>query len=402
MKVAYSHYKLKSFLFGFLLLFDIVLNLIPTYNGSFVKNYMEIEDFRNLSLSLSNAVNTVVFAIIIGVAGVRSKSNVFGLTLVLFFLMFVSAVINLRTDSFIQLLGFIVIYLGLFSSCGWVHIKDSIKSIAFLLIILWSILPVIYLPFAPGEQYVYMFGSDSEYTMGTFCGFGFNRNDYGVYAGLSVLLLLFERFPKWFKYSCLVPLAIGIFLSQSRTALFGTVLVAFYYEWEKINKKNRIWLIVLAGVVFAAVLYASTIYEARFFSSSYGRDSLNTLFYQLIFDSPIFGYGGATFAYSSNYSEGSPCHNFIIQAAADYGIIAAFLFCILLYCIFIKSTKKSKALLVLLCIIGLFQPYFTLSLPKMYPLVFFLLIGLYNGENLYCKMIYETSRNHKERPIPAN
>lgn len=368
-------------LFYIVFIFDVILNLIPTWKSSFVTRFMPLETYSNFVITVSKTVNTFFFLLILLTAKKKNKGDLFLIILLMSIWALCSIMINLNFSYLFSYVGLVVTYLGLFCVKDY-KFSPSLLKIASYLIIIWSISSVLYLPFASGEHYVHLFNTETENTAVSFCGWGTHRNHYAFYASLSILLLFLNKNKTIVRVLLTIPLLIGLFLSGCRTALLATFIVLFYLAWNKTSWKQRLFFMFLMGIAVYAIFYMGNALESRIISTSNDdRDELLYLFKDIILANPIFGTGSATMAFSGSYPEGSPCHNFLMQTAADFGVPMVFFFLIFLFLIFKSSTKESKVILLFLVLFGLAQPYFTFNCPIQFTLIAYLLIVYYN--NLY-------------------
>ncbi len=365
-------------LFYIIFVFDVVLNLIPTWNSSFVTRFMPIETYKNFVISLSKAVNTVFFLLIFVLSKKRDNNNLLLIILMMSVWAFLSIIVNLNLEYFVTFVGLVVSYLGLFCVKDY-KFAPKLVRIASFLIVLWSISSVCYLPFASGEHYLSLFNAEFEQTAVSFCGWGTHRNHYGFYAGLSLLLLYINKNNIFVRIICTAILLIGIFLSGCRTVLLASFVVLFYLAWKNTTWKQRLLFFIVAASAVFALFYFGNELESRIISSENDdRNELVNLFIAIILANPVFGTGSATMAFSGNYSEGSPCHNFLLQTSADFGIPVMFMFLYFLFLIFKSSTREGRAVLIYLVLFGLTQPYFTFNCPIQFTLIAYLFIVYYN------------------------
>lgn len=362
-------------IFYFIFIFDILLNLIPTWRGSFITRYVGLDEYGNLVISVSNIFNTITFAFLLLSSGIKNSRYV-GYVMALSILMLFSTAINGTYEMLIKSICFPIVMLGMFC-CQQPNLSNKLLRVFLIIMILWSIIPVAYLPFAPYEHFLYMHTTDNISTLGTFCGFATHRNVYGYYAGLSLCILFMQDFKKVFKLVAVVLLVIGLFMAASRTALIGAFVSIFFNKWESISKKNRVWIIIIGLIVVEALLYYAKMFDSRIVSGESGRIELYLAFFNLVFENPIFGKGGSAMVFLDG--DMNPCHNFLLQTAADYGLIALIVFIAFLWKLFSDSNLEAKTILIFLLITGLFQPYFSLKFPIQYTLVAYLLVIYYNN-----------------------
>lgn len=335
---------------------------------------MEIDDFIKLSISLSNAINTIVFFLILICHRQKLNNKNLAITIAISIIIFVSIIANVNFTMTTRLVGLLICFMGLFCINDYSLDYRVIKVIA-LIPIIFSIAPVIYIPFASNsENILFLFSTDNEATIGTFCGFSLHRNAYGFYAGLSTLLLMSFDYNRFFKLFSFIMLAIGLFLASSRSSILATLVCVTYFNWEKITIKLKALLIVVVSCIVGLIYILANIFDSRLFTVGYqDRSSLNDIFISAVLKSPILGYGGGVLI------NGDPCHNFIFQVSADYGIVALLCYLYLFYLLFKRSNINSRSILIFLIIIGLFQPYLSLNLPVQFMLISFLFVTGFNN-----------------------
>lgn len=362
-------------IFYIIFIFDIVLNLIPTWRDSFIINFIGLDEYKNRVITISNTFNTIAFLFLFFSSGIKNNRYT-TIIIILSVLMLLSTAINGAYDMLYKTFCFPIVMLGMFC-CQQSNLSYKFLKVFLIIIILWSIIPVAYLPIAPYEHYLYMHNTDNINTLNTFCGFATHRNGYGFYAGLSLCFLFMEDFKKIFKIVAAVLLAIGLFMAASRTALVGAFVAVMFYNWRSIPKKYRIFIVIAGIVAVEALFYYARMFDSRIMAEDSGRDELYYAFFNLVLNNPIFGKGGNAMAMLGG--DLNPCHNFLLQTAADYGLIALAVFCVFLWRIYSDSNLEAKTILLFLLITGFFQPYFSLKFPLQYTLVAYLLIIYYNN-----------------------
>lgn len=367
-------------IFYIIFIFDIILNLIPTWRGGFIYQHIGLEIYGNLVITISNTFNTIAFVLLLFSSGIKNSRYV-DYVIVLSILMLLSTAINGAYDMLYKTICFPIVMLGMFC-CQQSDLSNKLLRTVLILMILWSIIPVAYLPIAPYEHILYMHNTDNFNTLNTFCGFATHRNVYGFYAGLSLCFLFMQDNKKVFNWVAIILLIIGLFMAASRTALVGAFVSILFYRWKSISKKYRVWIIIFGLIVVEVLFYYARIFESRIVSEDSGRDELYFAFLRQICENPFFGKGGNAVAMLGG--DLNPCHNFLLQTAADYGLLALLVFCAFLWRLYSDSNLEAKTILLFLLITGLFQPYFSLKFPLQQALVAYLLI-------IYCNNVTKTN-----------
>lgn len=370
-----------TFLIYSLLIVNTTLVLAPTWGGSFILAYIDIEDFLFLSVRVTRFINLFLFILIIFYNGIR-QTTLLVVILVTFFLMIVSKVANSTIEEITTPVEFLITSIALFCSFGKLNFSKRFIEILSLVFIIWSIAPVLYLPVAPASHKLMLFATDenAKDAVFSFCGFANHRNVYGYYAGISILLVLFSSYRKTLKFFLLSILSIGLFLAASRGSLLATAfaVIFFYFKGTQIKQK----IVVLVSLVIAVILlvFFGSMYESRLLTEAGGRSELYNVGATMFLESPFFGYGKSTLL-DINHFEGvnSPAHNFILQTLLDYGLLALIPFLLIIWLLFKQSCKKSQSFLLFLLVVGFVQPYYSLNAPSQFTLISYLFIIVFNS-----------------------
>ena len=370
--------------FYVMLLVNLVLMLLPTWKGL----EMELKDYTSITIAIANYTNLVASALMLfSLNGHPTSKNNKEIIILLFLFAFLSIIINFQFNSLKTFFVSFVIYFVLFVYIEKLRFNEKIIRIVAWLIILWSIVPLLYFPFASSEQQLWMFSSNADYETGTFCGFGCHRNYYGYFASLSIILLSLFKIKylnNGIKLFIYLLLFVGLALSSSRSSLLAAIIPLIVFNWKKYNSLfYKIVVILLIAIAFFALSYFGNRFELRYVvdTTSGGRDSLISAFYSIFLSHFFFGTGGNTVIKTAEFPDGTPCHNFIFQTAADYGIFVIVLFLLFIIYNYIKSTPRGRMIWLHLLIIGFFQPYFYFGIPNQFIIISYLLIYIYNRDS---------------------
>lgn len=378
-----TQYNLRktTFIFYSLIVLNTLLVLSPTWGGSFILAYIDIEDFLYLSVRVTRFINLFFFILILYYNGIR-QTTLLVVIVVTFFLMFVSKVANFTIEEFTTPVEFLLTDIALFCSFGKLNISKRFIEILSLVFIIWSIVPVLYLPVAPASHKLMLFATDenAKDAVFSFCGFANHRNVYGYYAGISILLVLFSSYRKTLKFFLLVILSIGLFLAASRGSLLATAFVVLFFYFKDTNKKQKFIALVILVIAITLLVFYGSKFESRLLTEAGGRSYLNKVGVAMFRESPLFGYGKSTLL-DVNHFEGvnSPAHNFILQTLLDYGLLALIPFLLFIWLLYKQSCKKSQSFLLFLLIVGFVQPYFSLNAPSQFTLISYLFIIVFNS-----------------------
>ncbi|MEG1692350.1 MAG: O-antigen ligase family protein [Bacteroidales bacterium] len=279
-----------------------------------------------------------------------------------------------------------IAYIVVFQIIAQNGISDKHMICATLILVVWCVFPLFYMLIAPIEHKIMLFnGSEDSMTFSSFGGFSLHRNYYGFYVGLSIILLTFYDVLKKYRIVLYPLLLIGLILSESRSSIIATlVCVSLFYIKKNGLKLSRLFMLSIGvGIIIFLWYYFSQNFASRDISSNSDRWELYNGFFNIFWDNFFWGTGKSSLYFSSNYPEGSPAHNFILQTLADYGFFTSLIFFFFIGYNFFHGGIYSKTLWCYLLIIGLFQPYFTFGIPISFTLITFLMIA-----GLYRKSIY--------------
>ena len=383
--------RLPAVMLYVMFIFNVGINLIPQWKAGYVYNTIGNETFVNFLLTLSNYVNTLLaILIIISSSKVQSRQSLLLMIIVSIGMLF-SIMVNQSWQSFTQLIGFFIIYTALFSFAVVDKSKyaEGIIRLITVILLLWCVLPVIYIPFASGDVLLALFSSDNEAWTSSFAGLARHRNFYGYYAGITLVLMviqhgLFKNFI--LKFASYALLIVGIFISDCR-AVIAALGLSFFLYFFNILKRNRFLTILLSLIVIFGFYYVSTVFETRLTTAEMDREDVWLGFINYIFENPIFGGGGQVLLFNGEH----PAHNFVLQVMADYGQIVAFCFFFFLFYQYIKSSKESRFIWLFFLTFMLFQPYFYIATPNEVNIITLCLIVLFNG--IKSRKDYEINKN---------
>ena len=323
----------------------------------------------------------VCLAILVIQHRIHSKS-IFYMVILLFLAVFISMFANEMPTGLTTLICFPLEYIVICVIARDYTFGPRIIKITFLMLVLWSILPLLVMLAGPIDFQIAMV-SDVYGKLSTFGGFAFHRNFYGFYAGLTIILALFIPIRSFWKISIILLCLVGIMLSASRSALMCTFagILLFYYLT---NKKKFISILPFVVIGVALILSAYAYFNLRSKGLEDNDDRFEILrgFGEFIMDKPLFGNGEAMIYYSAHYPLGAPAHNFVVQVWADYGLITLLVMLGFLTLIYFKSNVYLKVLLLYLLLFGLSQPYFYLSMPAAFMMITFLLGNCVDFSNL--------------------
>ena len=161
-------------------------------------------------------------------------------------------------------------------------------------------------------------------------------------------------------------LLIALYLTTSRIALLGGLIISLYFIAKKI-KKNILWVFVIIAALTGIVIYIFLIDPFMLVRMSVSWDRIDifktTIKYLAI--RPIFGFGGNTidqlvsiFGNFSAVKNWGHTHNWFLEVMLRYGLGGAVLFSGLLLALFIRIKDMDKRMLYLLLLAtALFQTY---------------------------------------------
>ena len=370
-------------LFYIFFLFNVIVVLIPTWKGSFIADYMDIEDFVGLVNRIARFFNLIIALFLIA-NNVPKQSSLFNISLVLLVVMLLSKIANLTFEEITQPIDIFVFNVALFCSFKPRYIHDNLYIIITFLFVVWSVAPVLYYPIAPAYDKMMLFASEADALeeVSTFCGFAKHRNVYGYYCCVAVILTLFSNYNKFLKAALLIAMGIGLFMSASRSNVAGlAVAIAYYYFFSGSYKQKILFVIVAATLLYWGYGFAVSS-ESRLLDTS-GREELNRASYAMFQESPIFGYGKGTVTNITNYRGAKlPPHNYLFSTLLDYGLVAFIPFVIFLFLLLKVSGRKSRTFLIYIYVVGVMQPCFGLYSPAQIQLIIYLLVIAFNNSRM--------------------
>ena len=257
----------------------------------------------------------------------------------------------------------IITYLALVCVLPQYKFGSKIKNWILVLLILWSVSPVLYFFIAPINIKLLLFTES-----GTFSGFALHRNFYGVYAGISFLLLWFVSWSKFYKILFGAILLMGLLMSECRTVIVCLFISLVYkkFSHHKFFYAYLVLLAIIGGICYLSLVELFSDYMMRRdLDNNAMRQELYQGFGNIIWENPLLGKGENVLYYSSTYPDGAPAHNFILQIIANNGIFELLCFIVFYVAIFKSFSKNSRCIFLFLIVTGLFQPY--VEYPKKVP-----------------------------------
>lgn len=357
--------SLSNSLFYLLLIVELVFMLTPAWSSSPLWNIITFERYFPIIVNGSQII-FIFFSFCILCLQRKVDMNI------LFFLCLIelSFVISLTSTGFksgiFAMIAVPISFLFIFGSIKDLNINKTIAPIVVLIMWIWSIVPIILLVISPSLRSSFFISLTGELL--TFSGFAFNRNFYGMIIGIPIVVLLTYPliFGKLLKIFMLLTSMIGVFLCSSRTLILAA-FICIAYDYFLRSKKvffHRIAYFLLFLIGMAGLYTIYTNYSIRPEKTNDDRKELYEGFYQKIKESPLFGQGERVLYYSSTNPEGSPAHNFILQLGADYGLPVLIMFLLFLAYVFIRAKRYLRIFFIYTVIWGLFQPYFSFSIPS--------------------------------------
>jgi hypothetical protein len=287
------------------------------------------------------------------------SSRIFLLIIALFFSFFYN---NFQHGS----LALFIVFFGyhfMFLSQNNIQFNKLIHYTFFILGFIYCVIPVIVYFTFPNFNLIDPIDS-------TFRGFASHRNSYGYMVGLFILIILIKNIKSFYVF--ILPLTIGLFLSQSRSSLIALLVSFFYYKISNTNYKK---ILIIISILLISVFYLIfSTYSTRINDEGdIGRLLLINDYLDYIFKNPTWGYGGdyqiEYFNTYSNEYEIFPAHNTVLQVWASFGIIVLFLFINLLYKIFILKGFISRSIWIYLFLLSMFQPTLSIGVGTMFCLI---------------------------------
>jgi hypothetical protein len=376
-------------LFYFLLFFNVIIELIPRWQGSFVTKFMDIKDFMALSTRIARFANLIIIILIL-LNGKIKKSLKSAVIFLVFFSMILSKAFNFTVEEITQPIDFLLFNLAIFCALKLKPFDDNIFNLISIAFIAWSVAPVLYLPIAPASEQLMLFASDpdSSEIVSTFCGFSTHRNGYGYYCGIACILTIMSSYNKYLKVFFLTVMGIGLFLAASRSSILAVLCAYVYYYFKTSSIKQKLFFATLLLAVLYVGFQAAQVTESRILEEGGGRDDINASSYELFQESPIFGHGKTTLTKVANF-EGlyAPPHNMIYSTLLDYGLMGLFCFFLYLFVLYRTSNEKARVFLLYICIIGVFQPCFGLYSPSNIQLIIYLLMAIFNARRIHLSSV---------------
>lgn len=372
--------RLTSNLFALLIIANLLLVLLPAWQGSFIWQYIsDVDVYFKLTGYAAILIN---FGLSIVIILLNTKFD--GKWLLLFcFLTMSSFTLSMFQSDFSFKLpeGFMAfgVYIVLVCVLPTYAFSNQIRNITLILFLIWAIVPIFYFFLAPVSVKMLFYAASG----GTFSGFALHRNFYGVYTGIAFILLTFVEWRTLYKYPLYILLLIGLGMSESRTVLLCLLVSLAYKKYSS----KRLWLVYLGIVcligflVYFLLIDVLADYTMRKDLDSNAREELYWGFWNVFLDNPLLGKGKDVLYFSSHYPEGSPAHNLILQALASYGMVTTFFFLIFLILIYINMEQNGRVLFLFLLITAMFQPYVDTGFPTALTVIVLLLGQMFSNKN---------------------
>lgn len=351
----------------FLLLFyiDLILGLCPAWSGSFVLKFISYDVFMKVWL-FGGVLSLITLSFtILCLQRKVYNSSIFYNIYILHIFFAISIAVNGFKSGGLALIGIPVSYLAIFDTLKQYQFHQKHLKFAFVALLLWSILPIIYYAIAPVETKI-LFLTGPGGNLLTFGGFAQHRNFYGIFLGVTFICTLVWKMRKIYKVSLSILLIAGMILSVCRTAILSiavTMVYVFLFHPKIRLKKKLLYLFILflLGLALYNILTDPTL-TARDVSDNDDRIELWGGMIDIIKDNFLFGLGKEALYFSKMFPEGAQAHNFILAAIASYGIFVFLSFAFLLILLFKYSNFYFRVFLVYLICWGISQPYFGLML----------------------------------------
>ena len=359
-----NSYSIQHILFYGLVVVNTCLLLLPLWSGGRIAQSGDVELFRTAANHIVNILNVIIcFSLFLSIR--RTNKLVLRSIIIISLMMLFSVLFNNELNQLTVVVEFFLIYTTIFCCANTLAFSRFFFNALIVVLCVWSILPLLYLPIASTSDQIAMFSADlnSNGVSASFGGFALHRNTYAFVAGLAFICCLMSDLKLLYKLLVVIVLSIGLFLSASRGCILAVGLVVFIYYNKHLTFKQRLLFLLL----FSAAIYLLFV----FYSLAFGE----------ILKSPIWGFGKNILLDIGN-EDPSPVHNFILQTWLDYGILALVFFLFLLFKIFKMSNPKARVVLFYLLIVGFVQPYFTLSVPSEFTMISFFFIIYYNQQNI--------------------
>lgn len=241
-----------KYLLETLFLFNLFFALFPAWRLSPLWEFIPYDGYFDFWMALLDKINVAIcFAIILVDHKFKSRILFFAIML-LFLSVALSMFINNMHTGLITLICFPIEYLVIFIVARKYTFSKNIIRITILSLSIWSILPLFVMMFGMAKYKLAMITSvDGQ--ISTFGGFAFHRNFYGFYAGITILLCLFQRIKNVIKLSIITLCLVGILISASRSALISSIISMMFYFFLTNRKKFMIMLPVLTSVMIVII-----------------------------------------------------------------------------------------------------------------------------------------------------
>lgn len=372
-------------LFCFLILSNLLLGLLPAWRGSFIWKYLpDIALYFKITgygaIIINFLVSMPVLLLNTKIHGKKELRLCF-ICMSVFTLSMLQNGLNFKLPE-----GFMAlcVYIMIFGVLSQYNFGIKMQNTILLILLFWSITPVLYFLVAPLhiKMLFYSIG-------GTFSGFALHRNFYGVYAGITFLLLTFATWPKKYKYPLYVLLLVGILMSECRTVFLCLFISMFYKQFS--TKRFFFFYVMIAGVLgficYSLLMEILADYTMRNdFDNNVARQELYQGFWNEFIKNPLLGKGEDVMYYSSSYPEGSPAHNLLLQILASYGVFELLFFALFYWAIFQSFSVNGKALFLYIIVTSMFQPYVDTGFPTVMTMIILFLCQIYsNSELRYAK-----------------
>lgn len=206
-----------------------------------------------------------------------------------------------------------------------------------------------------------------------------NPNFLGAYLVITLPFILFSNIKLYLKIILSGLIFIGIFLSESRSALIAFFVLVLIYIFNKVEIKGIYKVLIAIALISTlfivinnfSIFERTSIWDNRSIIWQNGIDAIPT--------SPFIGIGQENFEtiFPKNlnfYVDNA--HNIFIEIALSSGAIGLILFILILYKGFKRSEMKYKSFLISFLIIGFFNPLFISGI-----ILFWIVLGLANNKS---------------------
>lgn len=368
MKVRkYPKLKKVSFeklIFSFLFFSEMFLLLLPAWSMSPLWKVINHENYFKIVLGGSQILFFVFSIIIISIKSIPKNVLLWCFALEIFFSL--SLVMTGFRSGSLALVAVPICFCTLFGILKDFSIPSNILTLSFYLLFVWSIAPVIILPFSPLHLKISFFMSETGQLL-TFGGFALHRNFYGMVLGIVIILLFIPQLKinKILKLNYFILCMVAVYLCGSRSLMVAVCIALSFMFFFKSAKTfiKRLPILVLVLGVFSIIYQIYKMYSIRPEKTNDDRYELYQGFFEEIKRNPLWGNGEPFLYFSAGYPEGSVAHNFILQLSADYGVVFCSVFLLFLCYLLCKFKFYSRIFLIYVIIWGLFQPYFSYGIP---------------------------------------